>query len=264
MAKVRRIAGSMLAAAAFWAVSCRDIPAPEGGIQSISPLLLGSPGLVAGDTLRDSLGLVVPLQVIAYGVDNQPVDPQPSATFIVLDTGAFLGDGRFLVGRTPGTVVRVVGAVGSLQTRPDSVKVTLSPDALVATDSTTHRVNYTLVDTVAQATLNTRVLHFGTSDTSGVEAVIVRYAIVRAPPGTAEIPTAVLVSGNALSERDTTDNTGRASRTARLRLRQLVTRVVDTVAVDANASYRGASIGTIQFLLIFTNTTPPSAGSGKP
>lgn len=264
MAKVRRIAGGMLAAAAFWAVSCRDIPAPENGVQSISALVLGSPGLVAGDTLRDSLGLVVPLQVIAYGVDNQPIDPQPTAAFIVLDTGAFLADGRWLIGQTAGTTVRVVGEVGSLQTQPTTVKVTLSPDALVATDSTTHHVNYTLADTVTQATLNTRVLHFGASDTSGVDAVIVRYEIVRAPPGTGTIPTAVLLNGSQQSGRDTTKNAGRSSRTARLRLRQLVTRVVDTLLVDADASYRGASIGTVQFVLIFTNTTPPSAGSGKP
>ena len=265
MPRFRRMAGGVLAAAAFWAVSCRDIPAPDNGIQSISALLLGSPGLVAGDTLRDSLGLTEPLRVIAFGLDNQPLDPQPTAAFIVLDTGAFLADGRFLIGQTPGTTVRVVGEVGSLQTQPTSVRVTLSPDALVATDSTTHHARYAIAtDTVAQATLNTRVLHVSTSDTSGVEAVIVRYAIVEAPAGTGTIPTAVLLNGSVLSDRDTTDNTGRASRTARLRLRQLVTWVQDTVVVNASASYRGASIGTIQFLLIFTNTTPPAAGSGKP
>jgi hypothetical protein len=42
--------------------------------------------------------------------------------------------------------------------------------------------------------------------------------------------------------------------------------VEDTVIVNADASYRGASIGTIQFLLIFTNAAPVAgaAGIGKP
>ena len=267
MPKVRGIAGHALVVVAFWAVSCREIPAPENGVQSISALILGSPGLVAGDTLRDSLGLVVPLQVIAYGVDNQPVDPQPVPAFVVLDTGAILSQGRYLVGVTPGTTVRIVGEVGSLQTLPTIVKVTLSPDALVATDSTTHHVRYTnTLDSLSQ-TLNTRVVHFSATDTSGVEAVIVHYDIVAMPPAATSRPPAVLLNGNTVSDRDTTDNTGRSSRTVRLRLVEIARNplVEDTVIVNADASYRGASIGTVQFLLIFTKVAPPPAGAaGKP
>ena len=71
-------------------VSCRDIPAPESGIFSISPLMLPSPAIVVGDTMRDSLGAVAPLRVVAYGVDGDSVTPQPTPTFVVLDTGARL------------------------------------------------------------------------------------------------------------------------------------------------------------------------------
>jgi hypothetical protein len=268
MSKFRRLAGYAVAAAAFWAVSCREIPAPGNGVQSISALILGSPGLVAGDTLRDSLGLVVPLNVIAYGIDNQPLDPQPAPAFVVLDTGAILADGRYLVGVTPGTTVRVVGEVGSLQTIPTIVKVTLSPEALVATDSTMHHVRYSTLDSISQE-LNTRVLHYSSSDTSGVEAVIVHYRIVAMPPAAGSIPPAALVNGNIPSDRDTTLNTGRSARTLRLRPAQIGKNplVEDTVIVDADASYRGASIGTIQFLLIFTKVAPAPAGAariGKP
>ena len=267
MPKVRRLAGYALSAVAFWAVSCREIPAPENGVQSISSLILGSPGLVAGDTLRDSLGLVVPLQVIAYGVDNQPLDPQPVPAFVVLDTGAMLAQGRYLVGVTPGTTVRIVGEVGSLQTQPTTVKVTLSPDALVASDSVMHRIRYTAYDSISQP-LNSRVVHFSATDTSGVEAVIVRYAIVAMPPAVGSAPPALLLNGNTVSDRDTTDNTGRSSRTLRFRSVHVGKDplVEDTVIVNADASYRGASIGTIQFLLIFTNAAPVAgaAGSGKP
>ncbi len=259
MRKARRVVGSALAVAAFWAVSCRDIPAPDNGVQSISGLILGSPGLVAGDTLRDSLGFAAPLNVIGYGTDNEPVDPQPTPVFVMLDTGAFLADGRYLVGETPGTRVRIVGQVGGLQTLPDTVVVTLSPEALVATDSITHLITFAAADTIASAVLNTRVVHFAATDTSGVEAVVVRYAIVDAPPGSGTAPTAVLLNNAVPSDRDTTDNTGRASRTARLRRLASVDFAEDTIIVNSTASYRGSSIGTIQFVLVFRKTVPPPA-----
>lgn len=250
----RGLAAAVLALAGG---ACLDIPAPEGGVQAISALLLPSPGLVAGDTLRDSLGVAAPLRVVAYGIGGDTLDPQPPATFVVLDTGARLEGGHYLVGETAGTTVRVVGTVLPLQTQPATVKVTLSPDTLVAADSTVHRKNYTLLagDTVVtSAELNVIVRHLDTTP-SGVEAVIVRYAIDQAPAGEPDRgPAVVLVNVNRASSRDTTDNGGRASRAARLRLAALSTFATDTAIVTATASYRGITLGTVQFTIIYTNT----------
>ena len=239
--------------------ACRDVPAPDGGVYSISALRLPSPGVVAGDTIRDSLGVAVPLEVVAYGVDNAPLDPQPQQTFVVLDTGAHVESGVYLVGDDAGTTVRVVGAVASLQTQPVQVKVTLRPDTLVAADSTLHGVTYTFPgDTAAVATLNVNVLHHGV-DTTGVEAVVVRYTVDRAPAGTGGAATALLLNGSVVSDRDTTEASGRASRTLRLRVGALTTFVNDTVQVTARASHRGVSLGAVDFVIIFRNSTPPSA-----
>jgi hypothetical protein len=236
----------------------RSAPSPLDGVQSISALVLPSPGLVAGDTLRDSLGLVAPLQLVAYGIDNLPVDPQPEFTFVVLDTGAHLANGTLLVGETPGTTVRVVGATATLQTQPVAIKVTLSPDTLQASDSTLHHVTYSTVavDTIAQTALNVDVRHRSASDTTGVEAVIVRFTIDRAPASIDARPAFVLLNGSTVSVRDTTEISGRASRTARLRVVALSSFTEDTVVVSANASYRGSSIGTVQFTIVYRNTTP--------
>lgn len=256
MRDARRTVLAVLGAATWWLASCRDIPAPDNGILSISGILLPSPGLVAGDTMRDSTGLAAPLRLIAFAASGQPIDPQPVPVFVALDTGALVS-GQWLIGSREGSSVRIVGGVGSLQSQVAIVKVTLSPDTIAAADSTQHTKTYTLVagDTVVNsAELATRVVHRGTTD-SGVEAVIVRYTIARAPPGNGMGPTVVLVSGNASSARDTTDAGGRASRVARLRLATLTSAAPETTAVSATASYRGRALGTVQFIVIF-KTTP--------
>jgi hypothetical protein len=84
---MRRVVLATIGAAAWWLLSCREIPAPDEGVFSISPLILPSPGLVAGDTMRDSLGLVAPLRVIAFDIDGNEV-PGLEATFVAIDTGA--------------------------------------------------------------------------------------------------------------------------------------------------------------------------------
>jgi hypothetical protein len=253
MRRVRRGVGVAAGAAAWWLVSCRDVPAPEGGVLSVSPLRLPSPGVVVGDTMRDSTGLVAPLSVVAYGVGGDTIRNAPT-TFATLDTGAHLS-GALLIGDNAGTTVRVLGTVAALQTQPVPVKVTTSPDTMVAADSTLHHTKYSLTtgDTVVNsADLTTVVRHKGTTP-SGVEAVIVRYAIQRAPPGDpAKGPTLLLMNGSTPSSRDTTDTGGRAARSARLRLVAATALAADTALVTATSSYRGRTLGTVTFVLIFT------------
>lgn len=254
MSRARGIVGVFVAISACWVASCNEIPAPEAGILSISPLLLPSPGLVLGDTMRDSVGAAAPLQVIAYSVDGSEAVPQPVPAFVLLDTGARLANNAYLVGEDANTTVRVVGTVASLQTQPVSVKVTLSPDTLLAADSVEHARTYALTgDTVVNsAELTTKVWHRDATSPSGVEAVIVRYAIVKAPaPRSGAVgPTVVLIPANSVASRDTTSNVGVASRAVRLRLAAIVPGT-DTALVDATASYRGQTIGTVQFTVVF-------------
>lgn len=236
-----------LSAAAM--ASCRDVPAPESGVLSVSPLLLPSPAVVVGDTMRDSLGAAAPLRLIAYGVDGEPVDPQPAPTFVVMDTGAHLA-GTFLIGDVTGTV-RVIGSVSGLQTLSQVVLVTLRPDTLVPSDST-HQVRRFRFpeDTAATADLNVRVLNTDATPT-GVDGVIVHYEITSAPPVVGTGPSVMLLSGNVQSSRDTTANSGTASRTLRLRLAGVDPTRTDSATVNATASYRGQPIGIVQFTIVF-------------
>jgi hypothetical protein len=238
------------AALGWYVVSCTEVPAPEGGVVSISNIRRPSPGLVVNDTMRDSTGMAAPLQVIAYGIDDAPLGQQPTATFVALDAKAHLA-GALLVGDSIGTV-RVVGIVGSVQTRPDTIPVILRPDTLVFSDSTLHRVRHTVAtDTVVNsAELGVFVQHL-LPTVSGVPAIVVKYAITKSPTG-ASTPTAVLLNATRLSDRDTTDATGKASMVARLRLGALITHTTDTVLVNATASYRGRTLGVVTFTVVFT------------
>lgn len=246
----RRAAAFAGATLGWYVLSCTEVPAPEGGVVSISNVRRPSPGVVVGDTMRDSTGMVAPLRVIAYGIDDEPLAAPPPASFVALDTTAHLSGSR-LIGDRVG-IVRVVGKVGTLQTRPDTIPVTLSPDTLVRSDSTLHRVSYSLTgDTVVNSgELGTIVQHLLPA-ASGVQAVIVKYAITKSPTGKSS-PTALLMSGTRESARDTSDGSGRASRVARLRLNALGSLGVDTVLVDATASYRGRTIGVVTFTVVFT------------
>jgi len=60
------------AAAAVLLLSC-DLSVAPGGVYSISKLLLPSPGMVIGDTMRDSLGNAAPLRVLAFSVTGDSI-----------------------------------------------------------------------------------------------------------------------------------------------------------------------------------------------
>lgn len=231
-------------AVAWWLVSCRELGSPAGGVASVSRVVLPSPSVVVGDTLRDSTGVVAPMRVIAFGAHGDTI-ANPPTTFVVLDTGAHLA-GSLLIGDKEGRTVRVVGTVAGLQTRPESVKVTLSPDTLVATDSIFQQKTYTAIgDTVvASAELRTTVSHTGGA---GVAGVVVRYALERQPPGAQQR----LLNGKVSSDRDTTDAQGHASRTLQIQRARKVTGQGDTTEVSATASYKGRRLGRVMFFLIF-------------
>lgn len=240
-----------LAALAAVLAGCRDIPTPPGGVQALSRVILASPGLVVGDTLRDSLGIAAPLRIVAFDQNGDTVAAPPGVTFFLLDTTAVL-DGDILVGRAVGDA-RIVATVAGLQSRVDTVKVTLRPDTIVPADSTRFLRAVTLADSsYASNELAVIVQHRDGADVSGVDAVIVTYSLVRSPAGhpTGSGPTVVFAGASTSPVRDTTASGGRAGRTIRLRTPALP-QLPDSAIVTATASYRGQSLGTVHFTIVF-------------
>jgi hypothetical protein len=245
-----RVGAAVAAVGLVWLVSCDLSPHP-GSFYSISRLLLPSPGVVLGDTMRDSTGAAAPLRVIAYNATGDVVTTV-SPYFITLDTFSHLANGTTLIGDRIGTA-RVIGGIANVQTLPETVKVTLSPDTIIASDSVHHLKTYNLLtdSLVNSAELGAIVQHIvagGTNTT--VDAVIVKYSLVSAPPSKNTLPTVVIMNGSAVSAADTT-SAGRAARTLRLNVNRLTNVNPDSAVVNATASYRGVTIGTVQFTVVF-------------
>lgn len=249
MKRARYLTALVLAFAA--PAACREIPAPRDGVFSVSSIILPSPGLVVGDTMRDSLGAAAPLRVVAFNRAGDTIRPPPGAAFVLLDTTALLA-GDFLVGRTPGTA-RVRASVSGLQTQVQTVPVTLRPDTLVAADSTRHvrRVNLLSGDSsYASPDLGVIIQHRDGSAVTGVDAVVVRYALERIPGGGGANPWVVFVNGGTAPVRDTTSGGGRAARAVRLRIAS-TPQLPDSAMVAATAFYAGRSLGTVRFTVVF-------------
>ena len=234
--------------------ACREIPAPEGGVRALSRVVLGSPGLVVGDTLRDSLGNVAPLRIVAFDENGDTIASPPAVTFMLFDTTAEL-DGDILVGEHAGRA-RLIATVAGLQSRIDTVTVTLRPDTIVS-DSTRYirTVDLLAADTsFASADLGVIVQHRDGATVSPVDAVVVTYTLTRSPTGApAGVgPTVVFVGGTTAPVRDTTSGGGRAARAIRLR-RDALPQLAggDSAMVVASASYRGQSLGTVTFTIVF-------------
>jgi hypothetical protein len=206
--------------------------------------------MVVGDTMRDSTGNAAPLRLIAFNATGDSVGGT-TPYYITLDTFAHLSGGNMLIGDRVG-IARVIGGIANVQTLPETVKVTLSPDTLVAADSIRHLKTYSVFgdSIVVSAELAALVQHRDGATLSPVDAVIVRYAILSAPPSKDTLPTVIVANGNSRSFVDTTVS-GRAARTLRMNINRLASPAEDSAVVRATASYRGVSIGAVTFTVVF-------------
>jgi hypothetical protein len=252
----RRVVAAVIAIAAAVA-SCRPIPAPANGVLSVSEVQLPSPGVVVGDTMRDTAGNVAPLRVYAFGVGGQADTLQDAAVqFVLLDSGAHMAPGGYLIGDSVRSAVRVVGSVASLQTSPAPVNITLRPDSIGSALTTAiPTVSFDPLDSTAAANYSTalaaNVVSLDSVPPPGVQSVIVRWAITYQPAASvAGAVSAVLVdpSGNQ-STIDTTDANGQATR--RVRVRPQAPTTPDSVIVTVTAQYRGVQLrgSPVQFVV---------------
>jgi len=261
----RRLAACAVAVAAV-ALSCRAIPAPADGVLSLSAVQLPSPGVVVRDTLRDSTGRAAPLRVYAFGVGGEADTIQGAAAttqFVLLDAGAHVTSDGYVIGDSVRTTpVRIIGSVGTLQTSAANLAVTPRPDSIGPTGATTMAtVNFAATDTTAQsAALGATVLATGLVPAAPVQAVIVRYTIVSAPPGFNGAITGILLNAAGKPATvDTTSPSGQVSPTIRLRPAALAApSVPDSFVVTASASYAGVPLrgSPIRFVVPIQTKAP--------
>ena len=240
------------------ALACGDVPTLEGGIAFISPVILPSPAVAFGDTLRNEAGVVAPLRVVA--VDNagdtiEGVEPTfvvttvPGKSVTILPNDFVFGDSV----RTASIIARVGTR---LQTPPAQLNVVYQPDSMAAGSPTTASFPAPGAGVITSSVpLTVNVTSIGSGTRTGVPSIIVRYLISAIYPTTTTVPdtSVVLVDdqnrfiANGLASVDTTDASGNASRSIRA-----VPFGFDSVAITVSANnLKGVPLpgGPIRFVV---------------
>lgn len=249
---IRRLIAVSMVAVAIAAVACIDMSAPPGPA-SISVLILPSPSVVVGDTMRDSAGHVAPLTVQGFNSAGNSIQIQP--TFFVTDTFRTASVGRasgILVGDSLGQA-HVVAQIGTLQTNIATVPVSVAPETLFAQPLSNDTLTAPFSSDTGAAGRNS--LRLGTTITgaggTGAIGFIVHYTILSAPPSASSSQPAVfLASASGVpSSADTTDQSGNGGLNLTIQtvfLTQdpafLAGQKTDTAIVVARSAYRGKEL----------------------
>ena len=248
---VRALACAGLVVAGF---ACGEVPTFPNGISYISSVLLPSPAVAKGDTLRDSTGKVAPIHVYGIGLNGDTIlTPAPNYVVVTVPGKSIrVLAGGIVVGDSIRTA-QLVGQIGDrLQTPPVPIDVVAQPDSIAPTTATTTTFNAITGDQVFNQSdpLGVIVTSSQLSPHAPVRSIIVRYAISNLYPATANFPDSTLVllddNGQYLPPQgrtavDTTDASGNASR----RLRALLFGTgADSIQVSVSATnLKGVPLG---------------------
>jgi len=255
-------AAALIAAAVVGA--CSGASTAPDGIVALSFDTLPYPAVVAGDTMRDSLGHAAPLSAVAYNAAGSVI-ANPAIRYFALDTGVDISSQGYLVAttRTSGTV-RVVAAASALQSLPRTITVTKAPSAFAASGDTITTVPYVLPD--AAANVSPAMTVKLTRDSSGtavaVPGFLVTWALVFRGQTVAKADTSLAsiwddASNRRISLVDTTSSDGTASRVLRIRPKNLPD-TVGSFLVYATTKYRGVPVAgsPVKFVIQFRPKPP--------
>ena len=238
--------------------ACTEINASADHIAALTFDAFPAPAVVAGDSLRDTTGVVAPLRAIAFNGSGDTV-PAPAIQYIALDTGVTIGaNGTLFAARRSGSV-RIIASAGNLQSPIRSLIVTRRPDSVAVSGKSRDTVMYVVPDAAAtnvSAALGVRVI---TRDTTGGIAVTQGWTVSYQAffRGNAIVPgdtTVAYLLGDGVqrSTIDTTGSDGVASRRVRIRPIGITATAVDSVVVIATIRYRGAPVagGPLRFVVL--------------
>ncbi len=263
-----RLAALIGIALATAAAACADLPTDPTTPFSAAMRARTSRVVALGDTLRDSNGVAAPMRVVAFNLDGDSI-PGASARYLA----AFADSVPVTVDATTGYVVAksergfagrraiVVANVGSLQTAPETVRVTLRPDEIVAIDPLEDTIAVSFRDTTYDR-FRVRVRHTVSAGDLPTDTVAagyeVRYSIaeppIASPTDTSFLYWPTLRRGGTFVAFADTNGAATAAlriRTGPLLAREPRTAYLDTLIVRARIVGRGGVIGSVDFLRIF-------------
>ncbi|HEX3159201.1 MAG TPA: hypothetical protein VHQ45_11835 [Gemmatimonadaceae bacterium] len=245
--------GTAALGAAAIAAACTELPSSPTAPFS---LLFSSPNpsIVLGDSLRDSLGRVAPLQAVAFNADNQPI-PDADIRYLSLDTGVTVDtlEGFVKAGNVPLNGIRLFAQAGAVPGVPQLVDLVPQPDTLVLlTPEPIGPVLYNFADATDVRTyaVNSDSLSVEVrSGTTAVRSWLVSYSLFYRDTLVAPRDTTrgvwLVGDGTAPAGTDTTDASGRARRFVRVRpsaLAGIAESGQDSVTVVIKASYAGEKL----------------------
>jgi len=243
------IVGPLVVAAAAIGGACTNVTTDRTRAVAIEFDSLPFPAVVSGDTLRDSLGRVMPLRALAFNSSGARM-PGASIQYFALDTGLTIDAAGIVTAQREYGPIRIVASVNGLQSIQKTLEVARRPDTLRlanAADSVTTLAITSPDNPGANVTGPLKVtLASGKPFKTVVTAtrgwlVTWRLLFKGAPLSPTDTTIASLwgASGTNVSLTDTTTADGVSSR--RLRIRVLLPDDAPLV-VQATARYRGALV----------------------
>jgi hypothetical protein len=235
------------AAAALTVAGCTDINDSADHVASIEFTRLPYPAVVAGDTLRDSLGVVAPLRALAFNSGGGEV-ANAEVSYIALDTGVTITPAGLVISSRRSGQVSIIASTSALQTKPAVLLVARSPDSVAYTGAARDTIVYDLLApaTAVSDDLGVRVM---TRDTTGgitsTQGWVVSYQVTFRNAVIAAGDTSVVFlrdDGTRRSQVDTTSSGGIAGRRLRLTLVGLTPPAVDSAIVTATVRHKGAHV----------------------
>jgi hypothetical protein len=243
--RVRRVGPLALALAAL--AGCLELNTDPDVPFAIEFDSLPWPSLLSGDSMRDSLGVVTPLAVRAYNIEGDLLLGTGTDWFVI-DTGATVdADGIMTTTRRDGSV-RVLGAVGGLQSPQRTIRIARRPDTLFTSQDTLVTFEYTLPDASSNLT-PAMTVNLHTTDTvggfaPGVQGWIVRWRAVHEGDTLALTDTTLVTlqtTGGSRLGQDTTASTGTSERRLRIWANTLPASI-DSFYVVAEARLHGVAV----------------------
>jgi hypothetical protein len=276
--RLAALAATALIVAAW---SCTKLPSDPGTPFSIAFRRAPSPSVVLGDVMRDSSGQPAKLQAFAFNLRGDTIRDFPVTYFLVAKDSqpGKLEDGLITAFSDTAYIddtLRVVAVAGGVQSTPLRIVVTLKPDALVLVGTDTVRFLLPAADTLPlSASMSVRLRHTPIAPEPARDTVVpayeVRYRVVGSSSGIADSSYVTIADASRrFAPIDTTDANGGASRQLRVRRTKYPypydtitpgTSAVDTVYVDATASYMGTAVAgsPVRFKVLVTLAKPPTS-----
>lgn len=227
---------------------CVDLTTNSAEIAAIEFGELPFPAVVAGDTLRDSLGKVAPLSARVFDASGRELPPERARPqFISRDPLVRVASGDFAVALpdTEGTA-RLLASLPGLQSITRQLEVVRRPDSLAASSSpdTLRWVLPDVPSTNVSAELRLRLLRRG-PPSAGVRRWVVSFQAFfqgqPLPPGDTSRVYLVDDAGRP-SYLDTSDTQGFVSRRVRVRGGAGLPPRLDSVVVLVRARERGSDV----------------------